>query len=268
MIQPEAQAAGRGDAVQVLVLAGARAGGDALTEAEGVSSKALIDIQGQPMLSRVLRALRASRASGPVTVMGLEGAELTAAADGLACHGLAAKGRGPASSLLRALEGDIAPPVLVTTCDHALLTPEMVDAFVDGSDASGADLTVGLAERTVIEAGYPETRRTYLRLGGAELSGCNLFYLRTPRALEVLRFWQSVEQDRKHPWRIARRFGLWTALRMLLARSGPGPVFEMLSRRLGAEVRPVILPFAEAAIDVDKPGDLALVRGILAGRAA
>jgi hypothetical protein len=42
----------------------------------------------------------------------------------------------------------------------------------------------------------------------------------------------------------------------------------MLSRRLGAEVRPVILPFAEAAIDVDKPGDLALVRGILAGRAA
>jgi len=265
--RPGAQAAGRDAPVQVLVLAGTRAGCDALTEGEGVTSKALIEIEGAPMLARVLRTLQASRASGPVSVMGLEGADLRAAAAGIACRAIEARGRGPASSLLRALEGDIAPPVLVTTCDHALLTPGMVDAFLEGSEASGADLTVGLAERSVIEAGYPETRRTYLRLGGAELSGCNLFYLRTPRAREVLRFWQSVEQDRKHPWRIARRFGLWTALRMLLARSGPGPVFELLSRRLGAEVRPVILPFAEAAIDVDKPGDLALVRGILAARA-
>ena len=45
-------------------------------------------------------------------------------------------------------------------------------------------------------------------------------------------------------------------------------VFALLSRRLGATVAPVILPFAEAAIDVDSAGDLALVRGILAARAA
>jgi hypothetical protein len=41
----------------------------------------------------------------------------------------------------------------------------------------------------------------------------------------------------------------------------------MLSKRLGARVSPIILPFAEAAIDVDKPGDLRLVRDIYAARA-
>ncbi len=256
--------------VQTLVLAGARATGDLLCEAESVASKAVIDIAGKPMLSRVLRALAASQASGPesgpVWVLGLEGETLNTAADGLECRSIVAKGRGPASSLLEALKGPLETPLLVTTCDHALLTPQMVDCFLEKSMASGADVTVGLAERAVISAAYPETKRTYLRLGGAELSGCNLFYLATPAALEVIRFWQSAEQDRKKPWRIAWRFGPFTALRILLSRSGPDAVFAMLSKRLGARVSPIILPFAEAAIDVDKPGDLVLVREILAAR--
>lgn len=250
--------------VQALVLAGARAGGDPLCRAEGVESKAVIDIAGQPMLSRVLRALAQSHAtSGTPWVIGLEGAELARAADGMACQTVAGVGRGPAASLLKAFNGPVTTPLLVTTCDHALLTPEMIDTFVEKSIASGADLTVGLANRATIEAAYPQTRRTYLRLGGDDVSGCNLFYLATPKALGVIRFWQRAEQDRKKPWRIAWRFGPLTALRIFMARSGVEAVFALLSRRLGVRVAPVILPFAEAAIDVDKPADLILVREIL-----
>ncbi|MDT8327473.1 MAG: nucleotidyltransferase family protein [Roseovarius sp.] len=254
--------------LEVLVLAGARAAGDPLCDAEAVSSKAVIDIVGQPMLSRVLRALGASRANAAPWVLGLEGDALAAAADGIPCQPLASEGRGPASSLIRALEGPISTPLLVTTCDHALLTPEMVDSFVTQSIASGADLCVGFAERRVIEAEHPETKRTYLRLGGSELSGCNLFYLANPAALAVIRFWQSAEQDRKKPWRIAWRFGPLTALRILLLRSGHEAAFALLSRQLGVRVAPILLPFGEAAIDVDKPGDLVLVRKILAAREA
>ncbi len=252
--------------VQTLVLAGARATGDPLCEAEGVASKAVIDIAGKPMLSRVLRALEASDAKGIVWVLGLEGEMLKTASDGFDCRSIIAEGRGPASSLLQALKGPVDTPLLVTTCDHALLTPEMINSFLSQSIASGADLTVGLAERAVISAAYPETKRTYLRLGGAELSGCNLFYLASPVALNVLEFWQSAEQDRKKPWRIAWRFGPLTALRILLSRAGPGAVFAMLSKRLDARISPITLPFAEAAIDVDKPGDLLLVREILSAR--
>ena len=43
---------------------------------------------------------------------------------------------------------------------------------------------------------------------------------------------------------------------------------RMASRRLGAGVAPVLMPQAEAAIDVDKPADLALVRRIVGAPAA
>lgn len=253
--------------VRPLVLAGSRSSGDPLCLSEGVASKAVIDIGGQPMLAWVLSALAASRARLPAFVIGIDGAVLAQAAGGIACQPIMAEGRGPAASLLTALEGPVGFPLLVTTCDHPLLTPVMIDEFLEKSIASGADLTVGLAERATIEAAYPQTRRTYLRLGEAELSGCNLFYLATPCARVVLRFWQSAERDRKRPWRIAVRFGPVTALRILLGRPGRDAVFALLSRRLGATVHPVILPFAEAAIDVDSPGDLALVRDIIKGRA-
>ncbi|MDT8281401.1 MAG: nucleotidyltransferase family protein [Gammaproteobacteria bacterium] len=257
-----------GEAVQVFVLAGERVGGDPLALSEGVISKAVIDIVGQPMLSRVLRSLGASRANLPAHVIGLMGDALERATDGIACHFIEAQGKGPAASLLKALEeGGVALPLLVTTGDHALLTPEMIDTFLEKSAASDADVTIGLAERVIIEAAYPQTRRTYLPLGGVELSGCDMYYLATPKALSVVRFWQRAERDRKKPWRLAWHFGPLTALRILLARSGPEAVFGMLSRRLGVRVRPIIMAFAEAAIDVDKTDDLALVREIIANRA-
>lgn len=255
-------------AVGALVLAGARASGDPLCQSEGVASKAEIDIAGRPMLARVMAALAESGVRMPVWLVGLTAAQAERTSGGVPFTPLPSGGTGPASALVAAMEGGVSLPLVVTTCDHALLTPAMVQAFVQGSVASGADLTVGLAERRVIEAAYPETRRTYLRLGRAELSGCNLFYLATPAALTVLRFWVRAEEDRKRPWRIALRFGLGTALRLALLRPDPGAAFALLSRRLGARVSPVILPFAEAAIDVDKPGDLALVRDIFARRAA
>ena len=117
--------------VHALVLAGARAEGDPLCLSEGVISKAMIDIAGQPMLSRVLRALGGSRVNLPAFVIGLKGAALEQAADGIACHFNEAQGKGPAASLLMALEGSVATPLLVTTCDHALLTPEMIDTFLE-----------------------------------------------------------------------------------------------------------------------------------------
>lgn len=254
--------------IGVLVLAGSRATGDPLCQSEGVASKAVIQIAGQPMLARVLQTLAASGLQLPVWVIGMQADAVQAASGGVACTAIASRGTGPASGLLAALDGTIPLPLLVTTCDHPLLTPAMVDSFLTQSRASGADLTVGLAERQVIEAEYPQTKRTYLRFGRAELSGCNLFYLGSPEALKVLQFWRAAEQDRKRPWRIALRFGLWTALRILLGRPAPEAAFALLSKRLGARVRPILLPFAEAAIDVDSPRDLALVREIFARRAA
>ena len=250
-----------------LVLAGARASGDALALAHGVRSKALIEIAGQPMLSRVLRALKDSgRVREAPFVSGLDQDVLEAASAGQAAKRAHSVSGGPAASLLGAIKGGVPLPLLVTTCDHALLTEEMVRHFVQTAITGGADLTVGLAAKETIQAQYPDTKRTYIPFGGSPMSGCNLFFLASDEALKVVRFWQQAEQDRKKPWRIAWRFGPVTALRLLVGKPATQRAFELISRRLGARVGVVVMPFAEAAIDVDSQADLELVSGILERR--
>lgn len=253
--------------VEAFVLAGARASGDALAEAHAVPSKAHIKIAGTSMISRVLKALFNSKNTDKITVIGLSDHHKLLAEEAWPPATFRDGEDGPSASVHRALNDvQMSAPLLVTTCDHALLTPAIIDTFLDGTGATDADLTVALARREDVEARYPEATRTYLKFGDGAYSSCNLFCLVTPAARQVVEFWQSAEQDRKRPWRIAWRFGVISAVRILVGRPGLEQVFAIISRRLGVKIRPIVLPFAEAAIDVDTPEDLVLVEQILLER--
>jgi GTP:adenosylcobinamide-phosphate guanylyltransferase len=253
----------------VFVLAGARASGDVLAEAHQVSSKAHIPVAGRSMIGRVLGAIDRSVCAGPVTVIGLENHKDVQGRETWPDTAVVSGQDGPAASVAETLSRTGASyPVLVTTCDHALLTPKIIDTFVDNTNALDADLTVALARREDIETAYPDVARTYLKLGDGAYSSCNLFCLKTPQAAKVVAFWQAAEQDRKKPWKIAWRFGVFTALRLLIGRPPVEDVFRILSKRLRVRVRPVILPYADAAVDVDTLADLVLVERVLSERQA
>lgn len=263
----ESRAHESSNSVKALVLAGARAKGDPLAIAYNVSSKAHIKVAGKAMIARVLEALCGSKHIESVSVVGLRDPANLPEGTLLPDVQHIAGADGPAASVYGAMEHThISPPILVTTCDHALLSPAIVNKFLDESRSSEADLTVALAPRVVIEAAYPAVKRTYLKFGDGAYSSCNLFCLNTPEAKHVIQFWQSAEQDRKRPWRIAWRFGIVAALRILIGRPSLDRVFKIISERLGVSIRPVVLPYADAAVDVDKPDDLALVEQVLKER--
>ena len=244
----------------VLILAGRRGGDDPLlAEHPGLASKALLPVAGTPMIARVLAAVRGLGA--PVWVSGLSAEE----AGGDVRE--APRADGPAGALAAALEAGAPTPLLVTTADHALLDETMAREFAVKAEATGADMVVGFAERGVIEARFPTTRRTYLRFADAQVSGCNLFYVTSAEALPAVQFWRRAEADRKTPWKLARHVGLGTLVRYAAGRLTLPGVFAHASRRTGARVAYVLMDRAEAAVDVDKPSDLALVEAVLAGRA-
>lgn len=174
----------------------------------------------------------------------------------------------PSLSVIESLRwADLASgPVLVTTADHALLDDEMLNAFFQESARLDADLTFGLVSRTTIEARFPEAKRTYLHFRDGAFSGANLFLFRTPDSEPAAVFWRRVENDRKYPWRIARAFGLGTLLLFLARRLDLDAALVRASKVIGCRVRAILLDIAEAAVDVDKIEDLALVRRILAER--
>jgi CTP:molybdopterin cytidylyltransferase MocA len=173
----------------------------------------------------------------------------------------------PSGSLLAAIErlGTDGFPYLVTTADHPLLTAGMIRGFLDGLGAR-VDAGLAVAAATTVERAYPDAVRTFYRFGRERYSGCNLFLLRTPAALKLPAFWGKLERYRKRPWRLVAAVGIGPLLRFLLNRLDLDAAMAELGRIAGASVRAVVLPDPEAAIDVDKPADLALADRILRAR--
>ena len=158
-------------------------------------------------------------------------------------------------------------PLLVTTADHALLRPEWVEEFLDAEDP-GADAQLALARREAVMAAAPGTLRTWLRFSDGDYSGCNVFLLRTPAAAGIVTLWQQLEADRKRPLALLARLGFTYVLRYRFGWLTLHSALARLGRLCGASLQPVILRDGEAAIDVDKPADLALARQLIARRAA
>ena len=234
-----------------------------------VRYKALIRINGQTMLERVTRALLASPDVCRIVIMAQspEGLEAGLDAD-LAGHddiSFVASGDGIATSIHNVIGTAIAPwPVLVTTADNALLTGEILDSFFTAY--GGQDVAVAVVDRQTMLAAYPDTRRTWLKFRGGAYSGANLFALHNEAAKPAVAFWSSVEKDRKKGWKIFARFGPWLLLRTLSRTISFKGAMANAGLRMILRAEPIVLPIAEAAIDVDKPSDLELVTGILERR--
>jgi GTP:adenosylcobinamide-phosphate guanylyltransferase len=254
----------------VLLLAGSRGPDDPVARARGVPSKALAPIGGMPMLDRVVETLQRQSRIGRILLVADTNPD---AAPAFAKMGQRAgveivkQGASPASTVEGILAGLTADsyPLLVTTADHPLLSEDMIVSLIEQTPRD-ADISVGLADAASVMEAWPQSIRTVTKLGGVGYCGCNLFLLQTPRAMGVVRFWRHMERNRKKPWRLIAAAGIPTLWRYLRGTLDLIAAFNRLSRITGAVVHPVLLPQPEAAIDVDKPEDIALVELILERR--
>lgn len=247
-----------------LVLAGSRPGApDPVAVTEGAAHKSLVEIAGRPMLAHVVAALRLAGIAR-IAVSANEPAVRDLALD-LGCE-VVPTGAGPSASVALGLDM-LGAPLLVTTSDHALLRPEWVTDFL-ADTPPGSDVAVLLARREAIEAAMPGSRRTYLRFADGQWSGCNLFLLASERAGRAIDTWKMVEADRKRPWRIAARLGLGMLAGYVLGRLTLATAIARLGTRIGVNASLVPARDGLAAVDVDKPSDLADARAIMALRSA
>ncbi len=249
-----------------IVLAGQRDGEDELTRHTGAACKAFIEIDGKPMLLRVLEALESSACIDKILLSGPDKKKLDRQSE---IRQAIQNGNtlwsppleSPSTSTYAAL-GSLPPAekVLLTTADHPLLSAAIVDEFCTRSVALDADIVVGLAEYSLVHDAWPEMRKTVLRFRGNGLCGCNLFAFLTPEGREAANFWRSLESERKKPLRVIQSLGWWTVLKYFLGRLPLEKALDTLSRQLGLRVGAVILPFADAAIDVDSVSDYQIVQ--------
>lgn len=250
-----------------IILAASRGADDPMAKATGVAHKCALPVAGKPMLWRVVEALGKAGIAEPF-IVSIDNADAARAAVGELHRKIKTvppKNSAPASA--RAAISDVGHfPILITTGDHALLTRDMVEFVIAQSEASAADVLAAMAMSGVILAAYPETRRTYFNLGGTRVSGCNLFAVMNGNGLKLVELWETIERDRKRPWKLVSHFGVKPLVYYLCGWLTPDVAFRLISEKLGIKVSPIFMPFAEAAIDVDKPSDLELAERILRDR--
>lgn len=250
-----------------VVLAGDRRADDPLLQAGGVASKALLPVAGTPMVLRVLASLAASTQVSSRLLCGPPAealSQLPELANRVATGevGWIAGEDSPSRSAGRALAAVPAEqPLLLTTADHALLSPAMVDYFCDRARASNAQVVVGLAPYPQVADAFPGVRRTVLRLDQG-YCGCNLFAFLTPESRRATHYWQQLENQRKQPLKMLANVGWWAALRYALGWLDLDDALALLSQRLGVRVGAVLMPFPEAAVDVDTVADWHFVESL------
>jgi hypothetical protein len=159
-------------------------------------------------------------------------------------------------------------PLVITTGDNALHTPEMVRYFCDSLGEVTEDGAIGVTPAEYILAKYPEGNRAFHRFRDGAFSSCNIYALLTPKSLDGPRVFNSGGQFGKKPRRLIGAFGLFAFLlyksRLFTLRT----ILKALSRSVGITTAPVLMPFAEGPIDVDRMKDWELANRIVREREA
>lgn len=248
-----------------IILAGQRPGIDRLAHHFGADLKALVEIDGEPMITHVVRTLHLVPQIKSILVLAQDPARLEAAvaAGGGASFSASASG---ISASIKAVAGTAAAPwpLLVTTADHPLLTPAMISDFLAATGPE--DLSVAMVEKQAMLAQFPDAKRTWLKFSDGHWSGANLFALQSSKVSAALDLWAAAEQDRKQVWKLFLHFGPWLALRALTRTIGLGDALKKAGQRLGLAVKLIAMGDPVAAIDVDKPEDHLLASAILEAR--
>lgn len=242
----------------VLVMAASRKGvDDPVARLQGKSHKCLVEIDGQVMLERVLDALIDSDCFNRIYVSVEDEAILRATPrmDAWFREGRVALVRSSgnlADSVLSAV--DVIPnplPLIITTGDNALHTPELIRDFMRAFWTRDEDVSLAFTRDDVVLRDYPESGLAFHRLKDGGYSACNLYGLRRERALSAVRVFESGGQFGKRHKRILKAFGVTPFILYKLKLTGLAGLIAVIGRKLRVSIDPVLLEYPFGPIDVD-----------------
>jgi molybdopterin-guanine dinucleotide biosynthesis protein A len=247
--------------IDAVVLGGGPA--DAVARlAPGAPNKCFVEIGGQTLIARVLAALREAPSMGRIVVVAppaVYGHPGVALADELR-----ADGKRITDSLRSGLKGFARDrDVLIVASDLPVLTGTATEDFIAGVRERNADVVYGCVEKHVHLARFPHVPHTWARLRDGTFCGGGIASIK-PRAFDLLeRFLEQLGAARKRPLRLASLFGWDVLVRFAFGRLSVAQAEARASHILGAPVRALVSPFAETAVNVDRPSDVAIAEELI-----
>jgi NDP-sugar pyrophosphorylase family protein len=228
--------------------------------------KALLDVAGKPMAQWVLDALDGAGTVQRVVIVGLP------ADDGISCSKAEAyvPNQGGMLDNIRAGVEKVmelnpsAGHVLVASSDIPAITSEMVDWLVNTTMQTDHDVYYTVITREVMEARFPKSKRSYTRLKDVEVCGGDMNMIRTSMVTANEEIWTRILAARKNVFKQASLIGFGTLLLLLLRQLNLESGIQRVCERLDISGRVIFSPYAEIGMDIDKPGQLEILRKDLA----
>lgn len=257
--------------VTAIIMAGKRSGVlDPLAQSAGVAQKAVVPVNGIPMVERVVSAIAATPEIYAIRIVAHEPDEIAAQP---VIAGLLEEGRlsfadgkfNIVDSLISAAE-DATFPLLITTADNCLVTSEGYSEFIEKCLATEAGGAAGLARKEAVRAADPEGQKRFYQFKDGDYSNCNMYWIGSPQALSAAEIMRQGGQFVKFPRRIIKAFGLMNLLRFWLGNGSKERLFEKISKRFGFKMVPIELSDGHYAIDVDNERTLEVTENILKRR--
>lgn len=246
---------------------------DAIILAGGESSKAfgrdtsiyeaMIDINGEPMVLFVARALRQSSLVGKIYVTGpIKVLESCIFPDNTA---LIEGGR----TIVETIKNGIINlehnnKVLVVTADIPLITPKAIEDFINQCSEYEADLYYPIVEKKYNEARYPGNKRTYVRIKEGTFTGGNIFLVNPQIVPGCINASAPFIDNRKNPLKLCSILGWKFVVKFLLGVISLNELEQRVSDILKIRGRVILSEYPEIGMDVDKPSDLELVKKVMA----
>jgi len=252
----------------ILTAGGIPEPGDPLYEYTLGENKALVDIAGKPMIQWVLDALCEAKSVDSVTIVGLpENGDLTCRkpVTFVPGHGSMLNNiRVGVTTLLESKPG--VDHVLAVSSDIPAIRPEMVDWLVGAVHETDEDLYYTVIPRAVMEARFPTSRRSYVKLKDMQVCGGDMNALRASLVTQNEELWERIVAARKNMFKQAALIGIDTLFLLLLRRITLERGVNMVTSRLHLDGRAIVCPYAEVGMDVDKPHQLEILRADLSSR--
>ncbi|UTW55167.1 NTP transferase domain-containing protein [Kordiimonas sp. SCSIO 12610] len=256
-----------------LILAASRRGPeDAVAKIQNISHKCLVVIDGMVMLERVVREIKEADDIGDIYVS-IESRDLIESVPALKemldkeeIH-YTPSAENLFLSVKSAIEHIESPwPLVISTGDNALHTSEMINHFTNEIFSNTPDAAIAMTPASVILEAYPDGKRAFHELKDGGWSSCNLYALTTANALTAAKVFEGGGQFGKQPKRILKAFGLMFMMLYKFKLASSAQLTNLLSKRWGLNIRLISMPYADAPIDVDNPGDFVRTEEILKKR--
>jgi GTP:adenosylcobinamide-phosphate guanylyltransferase len=239
---------------------------DPLYEFTKGNPKAHIDIAGKPMIQWVLDALEGAESIETIVIVGLS--------PEIDFHGSKIKKSIPAkgdmlqnvrSGVEKILElNPSSKHVLIASSDIPSITSEIVEWVVNATSETDEDIYYNLITKEVMEARFPNSKRTFTKLQDVQVCGGDMNVVRALAVTDNEKLYKRIMDSRKNVLKQAAMIGYDTLLLLLLKRITLDGAVKKVTKRLNITGRAILCPYAEVGMDVDKPHQLEILRADLA----